>query len=956
MKINVNDRLYGFVTYSVENIPDVNATLIDMRHEKSGARLLILDRQDENATFTIGFKTTPTDDTGVFHILEHSVLCGSKKFPIKDPFAELSKGSIYTYLNALTAGDKTLYPVASKNPKAFYGLVDVYLDAVFNPLVLENPFIFMQEGHRCELNESDELTVTGVVYNEMKGVFATADSFADYAISKRVCPNSTYSYDAGGHPDHITDLTYEDFKLAYEKFYHPSNAYLFLDGDVNLPELLPLFDSYLSAYDKKDCHVAVNDGDAPLTEVEVGTYPIEAGEGTKDKTKVYLCYNTFRHGDNRNNVISLITEALADVNTAPLTKRILDTGLCESFSFFSTNSYSLNSLNVFFSGVKDGEEENVVRAFDEAIADIIENGIPRDIVSAALTRREFKIREADYGTYPKGMVYMRAIMTSAMFDESLSDSLCYEKDIKELCEKLNTDYYEDTLRTVLSSPRATVILHPDPSFNEKKEQQRNERLAKILADMTEEQKEALIKTSEQFHEWQKTPDTAEALKALPTLSVDDLNTLPPNTPIEVVAHEGSEILLHPIYTGGVSYALMYFDVSDVDEDELHYLGLFADHAFEWDTEKYSANEFQSKTKAHLGSFAPGFKHIYRNGEAKFYISLKLSCLDNEKDTAVSLVNEYLYHTLFNDEDTVKQNVKQLYTYTAEDIAISGHNYANMRCAAKFSVQDAIIEHISGYEYLSFLKELSSRIDECASDVLKRFEDITKKYFTRERLIVSVTESDGLDFAKRLVEAVRGGGEKCGKSIIKTIDATNEGIAVPVGVSFASTAGKFDDTYTGAMSVFTSIAIHELLWNEIRLKNGAYDTSFYIRPNGIVGCHAYRDPSPALSLKYYSHICNAMEEYLDTSPDVYKHIIGIFGASDTITTPRIDGANATSRYLSGLTYEDIVKRRKQCLETTVDELKRLNGIIKDALCKTSFTVVGPREELEKINGIDRILEI
>lgn len=433
--MELNETKYGFTLTRSERIDEVDATLCYLTHEKSGARLYHLKRRDENMTFAIGFKTAPTDDTGVFHILEHSVLCGSKKFPIKDPFTELLKGSVSTYLNALTSGDKTLYPVSSKNAKAFRGLVDVYLDAVFNPLALENPYIFMQEGHRYEFDEDGYLTVSGVVYNEMKGVYSSADEYADYLITRRVCPGGTYSYDAGGNPDSIPSLTYEDFKKAHERFYHPSNSYLFLDGDVEEDELLSLIDSYLSCYEKRESDVVITDGDAPLTEVAVDAYPIEEEEDPTDKTRIYLCYNSSEHSEkNKLAALSMATEAIADLNSAPLTKRILDTGLCESFSFYSTRSYKVNALNAIFIGVKDGREAELIEVYENSLREILDSGIPRDTLRSALKRREFNVRESDFGTFPTGMVYMRSCLEYAMLGEDPALSLKYEGTLDFLYE------------------------------------------------------------------------------------------------------------------------------------------------------------------------------------------------------------------------------------------------------------------------------------------------------------------------------------------------------------------------------------------------------------------------------------------------------------------------------------------------------------------------------------------
>ena len=955
------DNRYGFTVTNVERVDEVDATLVDMLHDKSGARLIFLDRSDENTTFTIAFKTTPTDDTGVFHILEHSVLCGSKKFPIKDPFTELLKGSISTYLNALTSGDKTLYPVSSKNAKAFRGLVDVYLDAVFNPLALENPYIFMQEGHRYEIDEDGDLDISGVVYNEMKGVYSSADEYADYLITRRVCPGGTYSYDAGGNPDHIPELTYEDFKLAHDRFYHPSNACLFLDGDVVLDEILPLIDSYLSAYDKRECHFEITDGDAPLTDIAEDTYPIEEEEDPTDKTRIYLCYNSCEHSEkNKLSALSLATEAIADLNTSPLTKRILDTGLCESFSFYGTRSYKVNALNAIFIGVKDGKERELLAAYDKAIAEILTEGIPKDILYSALKRREFNVRESDFGTFPAGMVYMRSCIEYAMLGESPALSLKYEETLDFLREKLDTDYYESILKEIIDSPRSTLILHPDPEFSEKKDNELYEKLDKLQAAMTDEEKDALKAECEALRKWQNTPNTPEELATLPVLTIDDLKTEPKKIPTDVSVIYGATTVLHPLYTGGISYADLYFDATDADEDEIHYLRLFTDLVFEWQTERGSSTDFRNRTKKHLGAFYLTPYPAKNGKDARLYLLLHASCLDGEKDNAADVIEEYLYATLYNDPEVLRKNLKQLYTYSLESISARGDAYAGMRSAARHSSYDAISEHLFGYEYHTFIKDLAHNVDAMSDEILHRLEKIKDKYFVRERLTVGITEQDGEKFAKKLINTVRAGGSASGACPVKTLERINEGIAVPTTVSFTATGANLDeigdDLFGGSFAILQSIASLEILWNEIRVKNGAYDTSFVAKPTGSLSCYSYRDPSPAASIEYFSHITEKTADFLNTSPDLLKYIIGTFGASDTVSTPRSDGALATKRYLAGRVHEDFVKRRRECLETDLAELHRVNGIVKEAMKGATFTVVGPRDALEKIDGIDRILDI
>ena len=524
----------------------------------------------------------------------------------------------------------------------------------------------------------------------------------------------------------------------------------------------------------------------------------------------------------------------------------------------------------------------------------------------------------------------------------------------------NTGYYEDIIKNVVASPRATLILHPDSDFTDKKESQLAEHLKAVREKMSDEDIAKLKATLEEFERWQNEPNTPEELATLPTLTIEDLNTEPKRIPTEIVSIDGCEVLLHPMHTGGISYAELYFDATDATEDDLHYIRLFTDLIFEWDTEKRSVTELRNETKNHLGAFYLAPHPTQKMGESKLYVMANASCLDCEKENALAIIEEYLYSTLFNNKDVLSTNIKQHYTYSIEGITSRGDSYANMRDSAKQSGYGAIIEHLFGYEYHLFIKDLAKNIDKVADEVLAHLDRIRRTYFVRERLTLGITEQNGYEFAKRLVNTVHVGGTAGGSSPIKPIECVNEGIAIPASISFASRVGNMDkigeNLYTGAFSVMQSIISLEILWNEIRLKSGAYDTGFFAKPSGNVGCYSYRDPSPMASVDYFTRIADEVSSFLEDEPDLLKYVIGVFGSSDTVTTPRNDGSTATKRHLSGRTHELTVKRRQECLNTTLDDLKRINEIIRDTVQSSTFTVVGPRDELEKIPNIDRILDI
>ena len=959
--MKVYNNSCGFVIKKSERINEIDATLVEMKHEKSGASLFFLDREDDNKTFAIGFKTIPTDDTGVFHIIEHSVLCGSQKFPLKDPFTELIKGSISTYLNAITFGDKTVYPVSSKNDKAFLGLIDVYLDAVLHPNALKNPYIFMQEGWRYEINDG-QLEINGVVYNEMKGAYSSADEYADYLISRLSSPNGTYSYDSGGNPDNIPELTFDRFKETHAKFYHPSNSYIFLDGSVKLDEVLPLINGYLEEYESIDFSPDIDLGNAPITEPVISSYPIEKEDSPTDKTRIYLCTNSFTHAQRTKNVaLALITESIADSNNAPLTKNILKSGLCESFNFYPTATYAQNVLNTLFIGVKDGCEQKLIELYNNELSDIVSHGIPKENLKSALGRLEFTTREADYGSHPKGMVYMGACLEYAMHSEDPAIPLQYDSLFKFLREKIDTDYYDEILREVLDSPVSTLILKPDPDFNDKKENELIEKLEEKFNLMSDKEKDELCKINEEFAKWQATSDTSEAIASIPKLTIEDLKTEPEKIPTDILISNGISVITHPLHTAGIVYPELFFDVSDIAIDDIPYLRIFTDMISEWDTELGDASYFRNRMKRPLGSLYMAPVPIKHGNDVKLYIMSRLSYLESEEDNALALLKEQLYATKFNNAELLEQNIKQIYTSSVEMILHRGDSIAMMRNAAKHSEYDALVENLYGYTYHSFIKNLCDKIKEGANEVLEKLEKIRDKYLTRSRLTVGITTPTPEKFIDNILLSIKDGGTNASKSTITTLPKINDGIAIPSTVSYCSRGGNLhsvgENLYTGAFSILTNILTYEILWNEIRVKGGAYDTGFVARSNsGTVGFYSFRDPSPTRSGEVFANSHKLLSEFLHTKPDLLKYIIGCIGAADTVSTPRNDGAQATKLYLSGKTHEDILKTRRESVNTTIDDLKKLNAILESVLEDSTMTVVAPRNELATNNSIEVILDI
>ena len=958
--MKINDTLYGFRVSDVRELPHLDATMYLLEHIKCGAKLCFLNRHDASRTFSITFPTPPTDDTGVFHILEHSVLCGSDKFPTKEPFTELLKGSLNTFLNAMTYSDRTAYPVASRNDKDFYNLVDVYMDAVLHPKAVTDERIFRQEGWRYEVDDEGNVGYNGVVYSEMKGVYSSPDSIAAYHSARLLFPGGTYSYDSGGHPDAITSLTYEGFVEAHKRHYNPTGAYMFLDGDPKLDEILPLLDSYLKEYDRCEAEFKVERGGDIITEPLYESYEVEDSEDEADKGRVYLTYVTRDFSDSKaHTALAAITDAICDSNDAPLKKAILASGLCDNVYVYSSPGCKWGTLNIEFRNVKDGCENELISHFDKALREMLSAGIDKSLIKASIDLIEFKTREADYGSSPKGIVYLSAINDVWLYGMHPVEALEYEKSFKELREALEEDYLERLLTEILDTPRATLILRPSKSIAREREAASDARLAESLGELTEEKLTALAEQTIAFSEWQSTPNTPEALATIPTLTVEDLGDEPAETPSIITEYNGATLIDHPIPTGGITYTDIYFDASDTPTEDIPLLAFMGLVYPNLDTERGSANYFRTRGKSTLGSIALSVLPVKCRDEARLYLSVRYSCLDTKKGDALELAGEYMYGVILENRAATRRALTQ-YTATYQDLITErGHSIAATRSAARHSRFDALKERTAGYEFYRWLKRYKDATDEEIDALTARMRTLREKILVRERATLSLTGKNDEIYTRAAINAMKSG-TPAAVSYIELLPKANEGIAIPSQVSYAALAGNLYDTgakmHNGAWSTLSTILDFEVLWEEVRVKGGAYGVGFSSRSNsGTTLFYSYRDPSPARTLSVYRKAPELLREMLEGEEDLTRFIIGSVGALDPVTTPATDGNDATTLYLAGLSHADVIKKRRECIATTKEKLIELSYLLDEIIEKSTFTVVGPRELLGTL-GVDEILEI
>lgn len=957
-----NDKIHGFTVRSKTEIKEIKAALFTMEHEKSGAKLYFLDREDENKTFSITFKTIPNDSTGVFHIIEHAVLCGSKKYPVKEPFVELLKGSLNTFLNAMTFSDKTMYPISTRNDKDFLNLTAVYLDAVFHPAILENPNIFRQEGWHYELDESGELTRSGVVLNEMKGAFSSPDDLASFHLCEMLYPDTCYRYESGGAPDDIPTLTYEEFCAAHKKYYHPSNAEIFLDGSVKLDEALPLIDGVLSDYDREDLYFDIPD-QKPISPVtRTVEYEIADGESEVDKTRLCVGFMSSRFDEQEALVATeVLTDAIASTNESPLKKIIIDSGLCEDMSISSFDSVKQNSITVEFFNVKDGKEEQLYSLFEKSVEEIVAHGIDKKLLDASLSRLEFKTREKDHGTMPIGIIYAISVLESTLYGGKPAQNLSYEKTFIALRNAIKTNYFENLLESIFinNTHRATLVMHPSSTLGERRADKEHRALRAVKESLTEEQLRDIEKTDEALKAWQRSEDTPQALATIPGLKISDISADVEKIPATKSDVCGTTVLDVNVVTNGIVYTELYFDASDLDEKEIFDLRMLVSLIENVRTEKRKAIELQNFIKGELGSLSVSMSSLTGKSGAKIYVTVSASALESKKDKIIEILPEILYTSVYNNKEICHNILRQLKLASEEAFTSSGHLAAFRRATSYLSAEGAIQEYYAGYEAYCSMKALEESFDVSFEPLARRITALADRIFTKERLTVAICGASNDEFAKELISGIKSGEKYAPVLKIKPLGARREGFVIPARTSYTALAANLctiGERRTGTDVVVRSILSYGYLWNTVRVQGGAYGVGLISRNNGALGFYSYRDPSPARTIDCFKGAAENLRSVAMSGEDVTKFIIGAIGEISPLTTPKIKINLVISRFLREFSYEDECTMRREILDTGSKQLLKAADTL-DKLCALDcFTVFGAKENVESFKNLDAILQI
>ncbi len=949
--MQINDHIHGFTVTAYRRLEELKANLWEMTYEKNGARLVWLQRADNNKTFAISFKTIPEDDTGVFHILEHSVLCGSDKYPVKEPFVELLKGSLNTFLNALTFPDKTMYPVSSRNDKDFLNLVDVYMDAVLHPAIYQKPEIFRQEGWHYAFDE-DKVTYNGVVFNEMKGAYSDVETVMYHELNRRLFPDNCYRFSSGGDPVHIPDLTYEQFIRCHQTYYHPSNAYIFLDGAVVLDDTLALLDSFLCSYDA----LAV-DSDIPMQA------PVSFAEGTcayevadaADEGRVQMAwgYNYGTFADNeRSTAVRILTDVLCGSNEAPLKKAVLDAELAEDIYFQSDDGTQQQLLMLEVRNTTADKVEAVKKTVRDTLVGLVRDGLDKAQLTAALNHLEFSAREKDFGGYPRGVVYAMTVMESWLYGGDPAQNLTYDALFLSLREKIGGRYFEELLEETLlcDTNTALVVLTASATLGEEKQAAETARLQAASSAWEAAERAQFVAAEEALKAAQLRQDTPEELAKLPKLTIADVTELPEKLPQTVEQLCGCEVLRHNVDTDGIVYIHLFFSLAGLSPDELCGVSFLTDVLGQAATAHYDRLALQTVLRDRLGGISFSTAAYARGNQidgATPYLLASVSVLESKKQEAVTLLGEILGTSVLDDKPLLLQLLRQRKLMDEENLTMAGHRYALGRVAAATTVEGAMNEYLNGLEGARWVKRQEERFEKESDTLVKALQALFDRIFVRERLTVSVTGPDDESYCRALASLVPMAGVCVKNADIPLLPLTSEGVRIPAPVAFAvagSHLTKLGAVHSGAWSVAANLLTLQYLWNSVRVQGGAYGTGFLARAGGTVAAYSYRDPQPARSLDCYVQAAAFLEQFCDGEEDLEPYIIGAVAAVDPLLTPSRKGMTATLRHICGRTYEDVCRLQREILATDRDQLRALCDTLRRLSSQAAVCVVGGKERL------------
>lgn len=952
----------GYKLIQEKHIKDVNSDCVLLEHEKTGAKVFLMKNDDDNKTFGIGFKTLPKDNTGICHIIEHSVLSGSRKFQTKEPFMDMVKISMATFLNALTFPDKTIYPVSSRNEKDFKNLMDVYMDAVFYPVMKKDRRIFMQEGWHYELeNAEDELNIKGVVYNEMKGAYSVPETTLYYRVNNALCPDTVYAMESGGEPYEIPNLTYENFCDFHSKYYHPSNSYIYLYGDCDMEERLEFLDrEYLSNFEKEKIdNFEGNQKPFENTKNVFDEYSVSKDEDTKNKT--FLAYSSCFGESNglKDGIIEkLLSEILVDMQGAYLKEALLKANICEDVSSISMESTKFSSFGVYVINSEREYLDKFKEIVENVLREVVKNGIGKEKLIAVLNRTEFSIRELLNST-TAGVEYFFSIFDTWLYGGSPMDSLTFDEALSEIREDiLNNRLLERVIEEKIlnNNHKAFIVLSPSAGLNDKKDLAQKEWLKRYKDSLSKIQIEKIIENTKNLIEYQQTESTEEQKATIPKLKIEDIDKETLKIPNEVEKIEDITVLKHNIFTSGINYVDICFDLKHISKDEIVYLSLVENLLKSLDKKSMTYKDFSVETFLRCGGVSTSITTLTnaKNREKfvpKFVVSVKF--LGEKLKETVELLKVLLKETIFTDKNRIKEEVLSIKGELEQDVLGAGHMYGINRAKSYFSNKACYDERFKGLDYLKFIQDLAENFDDRIDNVLEKMEFVYNRMFKQNETIVNITttEENFEEIKKAFVECVKEFPRFEDISYDFTFERENlkEGIATSSDVNYVTFAGdlkKLGIEYSGSFSLLSKILSTTHMHNNIRAIGGAYGAGLSITRDSEMLMFSYRDPNLKSTKETFNSVGKYVSEMEITEEELESFKISLVKDFNPLLTPKHKGYTSMVMYITGSDEKELELYLGQLLNTKLEDLRELGKVIDEVLSQDGFVVVGNTNKIKE----------
>lgn len=964
----------GYRILVKQELSELDAQGYLLEHEKTKAKIVAIETEDNNKVFSIGFRTPPKDSTGVAHIVEHTVLCGSKHFPVKDPFIELAKGSLNTFLNAMTYPDKTVYPVASCNEKDFQNLMHVYLDAVFYPNIYKEEKIFRQEGWHYELEQPDgPLTYNGVVFNEMKGVFSSPEQLLERKIQQSLFPDTAYGYESGGDPVNIPDLSYEEYLEFHKKYYHPSNSYIYLYGDMDMKENLEWIDqNYLSNFEYLEVDSEIKKQKCFDQPAEVKAYySLSEGESTENKT--YFSYNAVT-GTSLDRELYIAFQVLNYVLVqgvgAPVKQALLDAGIGSEIISFFEESIRQPMFSIIAKNAAPDQKEEFVRVIREQLTQLVEQGINRDSLNAGLNSLEFRYREADFGSYPKGLMYGLQIFDSWLYDADKPFIHIRANDtFQKLREEMENGYFESLIKTYLldNEHRSIVTVEPKPGLTSQMDEQEAKRLSGYLETLSMEERRALVEETKELKRYQEEPSPKEDLEKIPLLAREDIGKKALGFSNKRKQVRGCDVVLHDYFTNGINYINILFDMKPLLKDYAPYISVLMAALGSIDTDLHDKLSFSNEILQNAGevSFDPKIlKSRVKKGEYDARFSFTAKVFTNKTEKVLDLFYEAVSCSHWEDEKRLKEIIGEQKSALKMRLISAGHSTAVSRAMAYMSESAKIDEQFSGISYYRFLKELDENFDTYKKNLIQVLQMLVRQIFVRENMLAGITcaQGDYPVFEKALEGLMeklpeKADGEWVKPALVCETIPVNEGFKTAGQVQYVARTGNFAAKgidYSGAFKVVRSILSYEYLWNEVRVKGGAYGVMCGFSDVGEGYFVSYRDPKLAETNDVYKAVPRYLRDFEADERELTQYVIGTISGLDTPLTPRAKGARSMAAYITGITEEDVQKERNEILSVSVEDIRKTSSMVEAVLSSQKICVIGNEDKVKENSSLFEVV--